>query len=655
MHRKKAFSSKQKKAQLAEKRARKQAASGHDDDDDENVAGDHDADPSQLPIPQVPRPTRISTNPRLLPSAHDDSIESGDVGDVEESSSSSFPRRPLPGTRHHQLHHHLPHKRREDEDEGHPGHGEGHETEGADTDDVSMRDGVVGERGLNERSERDVKAHRLQSVFAKLSPKEMEERKRESQLPFTRLPEEALEIGFENLYPGNSTIDFPKRPPWTRGESKEELEERETKYFNEWMQKTYAQWPADKLSYFEHNLEVWRQLWRVVEISDIILFVVDSRHPILHFPPTLYDYVVNKMKKKLVLVFNKIDLVDPITLSAWRDYFHSLYPSLHVAHFSIYPPEVHLPTPSADASSSTAATRLKAPTTSSRLQRFSRSVGVTAVLEACRDVEVVKGGVKVDWEHMIAEEAARRKRMEEDEVGGVPVVEEREKRRRRRAKKGEDEEEEADADDDEDEENTDKEEDDEDGPDGAMREGEGEIGVMDPRKDLITIGLILSGMYKIAQVQEPYSSVQYLAERVPIERVLKLTPPDGDKKDANHNWTAWEICEAYAIAKGFLTPRVGRPDVYRAANLILRMANDGRLLMGFKPPGFFASLKARIESLVAGSSARGRLGILQVNNKPDADREGAADEEEEGDEDDDRGRTASFNAFAMLSVDDEED
>lgn len=47
------------------------------------------------------------------------------------------------------------------------------------------------------------------------------------------------------------------------------------------------------------------------------------------------------------------------------------------------------------------------------------------------------------------------------------------------------------------------------------------------------------------------------------------------------------ICEAFAIQRGFLTPRVGRPDVYRAANLILRMANDGRLLLIFRPIGFW--------------------------------------------------------------------
>jgi len=37
------------------------------------------------------------------------------------------------------------------------------------------------------------------------------------------------------------------------------------------------------LTPFEKNLEVWRQLWRVVERSDIIVQIVDSRNPLLFF------------------------------------------------------------------------------------------------------------------------------------------------------------------------------------------------------------------------------------------------------------------------------------------------------------------------------------------------------------------------------------
>lgn len=34
------------------------------------------------------------------------------------------------------------------------------------------------------------------------------------------------------------------------------------------------------MSYFELNLETWRQLWRVLELSDIVLIIVDIRYPV---------------------------------------------------------------------------------------------------------------------------------------------------------------------------------------------------------------------------------------------------------------------------------------------------------------------------------------------------------------------------------------
>ena len=95
---------------------------------------------------------------------------------------------------------------------------------------------------------------------------------------------------------------------------------------------------------------------------------------------------------------------------------------------------------------------------------------------------------------------------------------------------------------------------------------------------------VLSGTYPIAQVREPYSAVGYLAERIPLVRLLRLDHPEGvakeykrtagrrlgdcdlkvddldprlarmNLKDANHEamlrkieeereWTPWNICD----------------------------------------------------------------------------------------------------------------
>ena len=37
---------------------------------------------------------------------------------------------------------------------------------------------------------------------------------------------------------------------------------------------------GDVVGHFELNLETWRQLWRVIEMSDVLLLVVDCRYPV---------------------------------------------------------------------------------------------------------------------------------------------------------------------------------------------------------------------------------------------------------------------------------------------------------------------------------------------------------------------------------------
>ncbi|KAI8612524.1 hypothetical protein BC830DRAFT_1231146 [Chytriomyces sp. MP71] len=668
-----------------------------------------------------------------------------------------------------------PQPQRHDDDTGHSAHAVPSATKPVHSVSVTSVDAQGRAVAGNQRS--------LMSVFAKLTHAEMEERKKESRQPFVRLPPSALEVGFDDLYPDpRKVISFPRRPPWHRSESKETVEEREQLLFDAWIKRVYQEWDPAELSYFEHNLDVWRQLWRVVEISDVVLFVVDARHPVLHFPPTLFDYVVTRMKKKLVLVFNKIDLIDAHTLQAWKQYFQNRFPGLHTAAFSIYPPEAHLPDDPGSAHMH--ATRAKL---SKRVQRYVRAVGVGSVLRACRDVELLDAkGVQVDWEGMIAreEEVKRRKDLEEAKkrlrdgeiavgrsgtsgstMGGGPGK-----------KKGPQHLVNLDSDVDgvrgggrkqqyrRDRENMLKNEpvqpeDSDEGmssDEGSDTDNEGvEVSTLqaderDPRTDMITIGLIghplsvpqltfpmsshfpsplrnvgksslingilgkkvvstsatpghtkhfqtihinksvrlcdcpglvfpavlpkpvqiLSGMYRIAQVQEPYSAVQYLAERVPIEEVLHLQPPlvSTGLQDAvsgsaqaraeqhrvaleRYQWSGWDICEAFAIQRGFLTPRVSRPDVYRAANLLLRMANDGRLLLGFKPPGYFE--EKQVGPIVSSSPVE-NVGDKGVDENEYDEEEYDENENEDGDLEDEfvtsKPKTKG-NAFALLALD----
>jgi ribosome biogenesis GTPase A len=100
------------------------------------------------------------------------------------------------------------------------------------------------------------------------------------------------------------------------------------------LEKIFENFKQNELSYFDMNLETWRQLWRVIEISDIILLIVDIRYTALHFSPTFYNYCTSTLKKDVILVLNKIDLVELELVIAWKNYFKRKFPKLHILLFS---------------------------------------------------------------------------------------------------------------------------------------------------------------------------------------------------------------------------------------------------------------------------------------------------------------------------------
>jgi large subunit GTPase 1 len=74
---------------------------------------------------------------------------------------------------------------------------------------------------------------------------------------------------------------------------------------------------------FERNIEVWRQLWRVIERSDLIVQIVDARNPLLFRSEDLEKYVkeVDPKKRNLLLV-NKADMMTEEQRRSWAEYFH---------------------------------------------------------------------------------------------------------------------------------------------------------------------------------------------------------------------------------------------------------------------------------------------------------------------------------------------
>lgn len=120
-------------------------------------------------------------------------------------------------------------------------------------------------------------------------------------------------------------LKIPRRPAWDATMTPLELDHNEKQCFLEW-RKTLATLEQQEdlvLTPFEKNLEVWRQLWRVVERSNVIVQIVDARNPMV-MCTDLDKYVqeVDPAKKSLLLV-NKADLLTTKQRLMWTRYFHS--------------------------------------------------------------------------------------------------------------------------------------------------------------------------------------------------------------------------------------------------------------------------------------------------------------------------------------------
>ncbi|XP_073531150.1 large subunit GTPase 1 homolog [Phyllobates terribilis] len=117
---------------------------------------------------------------------------------------------------------------------------------------------------------------------------------------------------------------IPRRPHWDRNTSAEVLKQSERENFLEW-RRQLAKLEEEKkliLTPFERNLDFWRQLWRVIERSDLVVQIVDGRNPLLFRCQDLERYVkeVNPHKENIILI-NKADLLTEGQRQAWATYF----------------------------------------------------------------------------------------------------------------------------------------------------------------------------------------------------------------------------------------------------------------------------------------------------------------------------------------------
>uniref|UniRef100_A0A8C6RYF8 Large subunit GTPase 1 homolog n=1 Tax=Nannospalax galili TaxID=1026970 RepID=A0A8C6RYF8_NANGA len=119
-------------------------------------------------------------------------------------------------------------------------------------------------------------------------------------------------------------LSIPRRPNWDRKTSPEELKQAEKDNFLKWRRQLVRLEEEQKLilTPFERNLDFWRQLWRVIERSDIVVQIVDARNPLLFRCEDLECYVkeIDADKENIILI-NKADLLTAEQRFTWATYF----------------------------------------------------------------------------------------------------------------------------------------------------------------------------------------------------------------------------------------------------------------------------------------------------------------------------------------------
>ncbi|XP_064076180.1 guanine nucleotide-binding protein-like 1 [Vanessa tameamea] len=495
-------------------------------------------------------------------------------------------------------------------------------------------------------------ANRYALKFYRETDEELKMKKEDALKSLNVVSEKEMEIDPTDYFP--KELSFPKRPPWDFSMTPAALDAQEQKYFREYIQALQATPYWNDMSYFELNLETWRQLWRVLEMCDILLLIVDVRFAGMMFPPSLYEYVVNDQKKNMILVLNKIDLVPASVVAAWKDFLTKRCPGLRVVYFTSCP-GYNLTGGSSDKGGLQVRRR-------KGRQRMCAE-GATKILEACKDI--VNDEVDLtSWDKKIKEETDFEFDEDEETEVGETILEKSDTTfyTHERYKNGilti--------------------------GCVGQPNVGKSSLmnaimgkkvvsvsktpghtkhfqtifltpqvrlcdcpGLVFPSKVPRSIQ-ILMGSYPIAQLREPYTTIRYLAERLDLPSLLRMDHPENDD-----TWSPRDICDGWAKKRSYLTAKSARLDTYRAANNILRMALDGKICLWLRPPNFTEERDTYENcdeiKYVKWVQALTNEEAVPTPSDSGNERSGSEDGSDETDDDD---QTEIANKFAALANDD---
>lgn len=135
--------------------------------------------------------------------------------------------------------------------------------------------------------------------------------------------EERVVLGKQKAHRARLTV--PRRPQWDSSTTPEQLDAMERESFLNW-RRGLAELQENNdllMTPFERNIEVWRQLWRVIERSDLVVQIVDARNPLMFRSEDLEQYVKDvDPKKENLLLINKADMMSYSQRREWAKYLN---------------------------------------------------------------------------------------------------------------------------------------------------------------------------------------------------------------------------------------------------------------------------------------------------------------------------------------------
>ncbi|RYO93818.1 hypothetical protein DL762_000868 [Monosporascus cannonballus] len=335
-------------------------------------------------------------------------------------------------------------------------------------------------------------------------------------------------------------LSVPRRPKWDEHTSAQELDVLERDSFMNW-RRGLAELQENHdllMTPFERNLEVWRQLWRVIERSDLVVQIVDARNPLMFRSEDLESYVKDVDPKENLLLVNKADMMSTKQRRAWATYFKenriayrffsaSLAKQLNEERDLLDEPEEPENGQGAN------------PETIPRAQKTQPP-----------DDEGEEDDASESGEEDSEEGARIVAEADSDDDTRILTVEELESIFLRYA------------------------------PDSDVF----------PNFATTKADLVCNGVLPIDQLREYTGPVGLITQRVPqpfLEAVYGIHIDTRPKEEGGTGIpTASEFLSAYAKARGFQTQGVGQPDESRAARVILKDYVNGKLLYVEPPPGY---------------------------------------------------------------------